>query len=228
MMRIPIAMRRHVLWIALFAVAAALMLPLRLVVDLAGVDRLGLSAREVRGPVWAGRMMQARWRTIPLGDLDAALSPVQLVVGRARIDLAAADGLRGAISLSRNSAGLDDVTGKFPANGLFEGLPLGEIAATDLSVRFAGGACERAEGQVRATLATPLPGISLAQGMAGRARCDGTELLLPLQGASGMERLDIRLFADGRWQARFQIADDAGALSGAGFDGGVLIRQGRL
>ena len=64
--------------------------------------------------------------------------------------------------------------------------------------------------------------------MSGRARCDGGALLLPLQGASGMERLDLRLFADGRWQARFQVAGDAAALSGAGFAGGVLERSGRL
>lgn len=227
-MRIPINMRRRVLWIALFAVAIVALFPLRLALGMAGVERLGLSAREARGPVWAGRLIEARWRGLALGDLDASLSPAPLLVGRARIDLSGADDMRGAVSVSRNSAGIDDVTARLPIGGLFEGLPLGALVATDLSVRFANGACDRAEGQVRAELSAQLPGLSLAQGMTGRARCDGGALLLPLQGASGMERLDLRLFADGRWQARFQVAGDAAALSGAGFAGGVLERNGRL
>ncbi|RHW16966.1 type II secretion system protein N [Sphingomonas gilva] len=216
-------MGRGALWIALFAAAIVLLFPLRMALGVVNAERLGLSAREARGPVWAGRLIEARWRGLALGDLDASLSPVQLLVGRVRLDLSGDGDMRGAVSVSRNGAGIDDVSGRLPVEGLFEGLPLGALIATDVSARFADGVCDRAEGQVRAELSAALPGVSLAQGMTGRARCDGGALLLPLQGASGLERLDLRLFGDGRWQARLQIAGDGAALSA-----GVLERSGRL
>ncbi|WP_182466821.1 type II secretion system protein N [Sphingomonas gilva] len=222
-MRIRLTMGRGALWIALFAAAIVLLFPLRMALGVVNAERLGLSAREARGPVWAGRLIEARWRGLALGDLDASLSPVQLLVGRVRLDLSGDGDMRGAVSVSRNGAGIDDVSGRLPVEGLFEGLPLGALIATDVSARFADGVCDRAEGQVRAELSAALPGVSLAQGMTGRARCDGGALLLPLQGASGLERLDLRLFGDGRWQARLQIAGDGAALSA-----GVLERSGRL
>jgi general secretion pathway protein N len=70
---------------------------------------------------------------------------------------------------------------------------------------------------VRSTFA----GAAGAVALVGQARCDGGSLRLPLASASGAERLDIRLWADGRYrvEALVRPADPALAagLIAAGF-----------
>jgi general secretion pathway protein N len=64
-------------------------------------------------------------------------------------------------------------------------------------------------------------GLDLANGLTGDARCDGGALLLPLASQSGQERIDLRIRADGAYEAtmRIRTADPvlAGTLAGSGF-----------
>ena len=53
---------------------------------------------------------------------------------------------------------------------------------------------------MKARFAGELAGVPLAAGFSGEARCDGPALLLPLASQSGADRLDVRLFADGRYR----------------------------
>lgn len=221
-------------------VAALLLLPLRLAVDGAGLAGRGLAARAVTGSLWAGRLHDARMGGVALGDLDAGLSPVQLLIGRVRIDFSRAggggDGFKGALGGTRDSFGIDDLTATLPVGDRFSPLPISTVALDDFSVRFSGGRCVSGEGAVRATVSGSVAGLALAQGLGGVARCDGAALLLPLVGQSGMERLDLRLTADGRYRAELNVrsADPALArrLVSAGFaagpDGHRLTLSGRI
>jgi hypothetical protein len=70
--------------ILVFAVSLALLLailtPLRLVLDMAGADDLGVSAERVEGPFWGGRVVGARVASLPLGDLRVSVNPFALML----------------------------------------------------------------------------------------------------------------------------------------------------
>ena len=233
MTRLWLPMGRRVLLRVAILVFAVLLLPLRMAIGALGIGE-PVGARGVHGSVWAGRIDDLIIAGTSLGAVNASLSPVQLLVGRARIDLSrrgGGDPLRGAISVSRNSVGVDDLTGVLPLAGAFAPLPLAALETSDLSVRFSGGACVRAQGSVTARLSGTIAGIALGQGMTGTAVCDGRWLRLPLLSQSRQERLDLRIGASGAFQvdliAVAPAPDRIAALSAAGFSaipGGYRLR----
>jgi len=208
-MRFRLPLGRRSLLIAAFALSLLATLPLRLALDVFGLDDRGVTAREVRGSVWVGRLTEARMGAMPLGDLIARLSPVQLFVGRARIDVDGSD-MKGALGVTRNSFGLDDVTAKLQAGTSFAPLPISSIDLGDLSVRFGDGQCQSAEGRVRANLEGAIGGVSLGGGLTGSARCESGALLLPLVGESGMEQVILKLRQDGRYTADVSVRQPNG------------------
>jgi len=209
----------------LFVVGLILFVPMRVALNMAGVERWGVSAREVRGTVWSGRLYQLMLGDMSLGSVEASLSPVQLLVGRARFDIwrrvGAPDDIAGAFTIGPGRVGIDDVTGNVPLGRLFAPVPLGSLAMEDVSAWFAGDRCGHAEGRVRAQISGQLPGLSLAQGMSGAIACDGDAILLPVASQSGMERITLRLMRSGRYVAEMRIdtadASLAASLGQAGF-----------
>jgi general secretion pathway protein N len=223
-MRIRLPLGRSLFFLIAFLFALVALTPLAVALRWLGLDETGLSARQAHGSVWFGALEEARFGPVPLGDVEARLRLLPLMIGRARTDLErAGDGesLSGAVSVSRHSIGVDDATGSLAAASAFAPLPLASLALDDLSVRFAGGVCAGADGMVKASLAGEAGGIPLPRGLGGRARCDGGALLLPLASQSGAERLDIRLFEDGRYRVELALrpGDDATRqrLAAAGF-----------
>ncbi|RJF92931.1 type II secretion system protein N [Sphingomonas cavernae] len=240
MKRIRMPLGRGLYFLCAFLIALIALLPLRLALDWFTLDEQGLSARKAEGSVWLGRLTEARFGDAPLGDLGARLSPIQLLVGRARVDLEGTDEsappMKGAFGVSRNTIGIDDMTAAIPVAAVFAPLPVDTLDLSDVSVRFKDGQCDHAEGRVRATVAGDIAGINLGQGLGGNARCDGGALLLPLQGQSGMERLAIKLFEDGRYEFDLAVRTADPALGPklllSGFrqtqDGYVFSLQGRF
>ena len=223
---IALRTRRPVLFGAMLVVALIATFPLRLALGLFDVRDQGLSAREVTGPVWWGTMAEARYGGVPIGDIDVSLSPLQLVLGRARFDVSgrqgsANEGLRGALSFTRSTSGIDDVTAIVPAGETFAPVPITAIALDDVSVRFRDGACERADGKVTATIATTMPQLNLPPQLSGNVRCDGSALLIPLASQAQTESIVVRIEADGRYRAILTArpSDPAAAatLTAAGF-----------
>jgi general secretion pathway protein N len=195
---------------AAFVIALILFLPMRLAVGWFGLGNTGLAAREVGGTLWYGSLHEASFGDLALGDLGAALSPLQLLLGRARVDLAGhADmpsrRVHGAVTVSRHSLGLDDMTATLPAGGVFAPVPVSALDLDDVSVRFQDGNCARAEGRVRATVAGEIGGIGLGQGLSGIARCDAGALLLPLTSQAGTEAIALRLWGTGRFRAELTV-----------------------
>ena len=226
---------------AVFVVALLVLLPMRLALGALGVGEQGLTARAVEGSVWRGAVREAQVGRIPLGDLGVAVSPLALLTGRARIDLAghATDlsrSIRGAIEMSRHSVGLDRMTASLPAGNIFAPVPISALDLDAVNVKFDGGRCQRASGRVKASLSGDVAGISLGHGMAGEARCDAGALLLPLASQAGTESAVVRMWQDGRFHADLTIQSDdpaaAAKLALAGFQRGdtgyTLSIEGKL
>jgi general secretion pathway protein N len=199
-MRLRLRWWRQIFFVCALLFSLAALLPLRFALGWLGYADKGLAAREATGSVWLGALTEARFGTVSLGDVATRLRFLPLLIGRARLDLQQADdGLRGAVTVSRHGFGIDDATGRIEAEALAD-LPPPTLDLADLSVRFADGMCVHAEGLVKARFAGELVGVSLTAGFSGEARCDGPAVLLPLASQSGGDRLDVRLFADGRYR----------------------------
>lgn len=217
----PIALFGGMMLAALIA-----LFPMRLALGVFGLAGEGLSAREVAGPVWWGGLNEAHYGNVALGDVSAGLSPIQLLVGRARIDVEGQEGtanagLTGAVSFSRNTAGVDDVTATIPAGDAFAPVPVTSIALDDVSVRFRDGRCERAEGKVVASIAATMPQLNLPPTLSGNARCEGGALLVPLASQAQTESIAVTIEADGKYRAILTVRPSDPAvgvtLMGAGF-----------
>jgi general secretion pathway protein N len=233
-MRIRLEMKRIVLFLALLAFALVALLPLRIVAGWYALEGRGLAAREASGSLWLGALKEARFGAVPLGDLRARLNILPLFLGRARLSLsrdAAEDRFDGAVTVSRHAFGVDDVTGQLRTGALFVPIPIASLDLDGVTAHFDGGQCSHAEGEVRAMLAGDTAGLILPSGLRGSARCADGALLLPLASQTGMEQLNLRIMADGRWRIDLSVrpTDPAAMtpLAAAGFvpSGGALVRR---
>lgn len=235
-MRIRLRTGRAALFGAMLVAALLVFLPLRLVLGWAGLAEQGLTARSVGGTFWEGTIRDGRFGEVALGDMDAGIAPLPLLIGRARIDLAsrsASPSLTGAVGVSRHSAGIDDLNAAIPVGQALAPLPITAIDLTDVSIRFVDGACDSAEGRVRATLSGA--GLPTSSALSGPARCDGDALLLPMTGGPG-ETANLRLWQDGRFRAELVLPPgdpgEAPRLQAAGFiqqpNGWRLAIEGRF
>ena len=223
-MRIRLPMRRSLFFLAAFLFSLVALFPLGLALRWLALDARGFSAREAQGSVWLGVVREARFGPVPLGDLEARLRALPLVIGRARVDLdhgGEEQGFEGDVTVSRHAFGVDDVRATLAPGPVFALLPGAAFDLSDLSAHFADGVCASAEGLVKASLSGDAAGIALPRTLTGTARCDGGALLLPLAAQSGMERLDLRLFEDGRYRIELLLrpSDEAARqrLAAAGF-----------
>lgn len=228
-MRFRLPVRRTVFFLAALTVALLVLLPLRLAAGWFDLGGRGLAAREAEGSLWFGRLREARFGPVILGDVDARLNLLPLFLGRARLSLhrdADAGGpLDGAVTVTRNSFALDDLTGQLRTGPLFGPLPIATLELSDVSVHFEGGQCERAEGLVRAGLSGEPGGLALPPALSGALRCQAGAAVLPLAGQSGMEQVNISVEASGRWRAELVVrAGDPATiqrLTAAGFTPGA-------
>ncbi|HYG47656.1 MAG TPA: type II secretion system protein N [Allosphingosinicella sp.] len=199
-MRIRLRWWRELFFAGALLFSLVALLPLRVALDWLGFADKGLAAREAEGSIWLGGLAEARFGTVAMGDVATRLRLLPLLVGRARLDIEQEDdGLRGALTLSRHGFGIDDATGSIEAPALAN-LPSPVLDLSDLSFRFGDGLCAEAGGLVKARLAGELAGMPVTASLGGQARCDGQALLLPLASQTSPDRLDVRIFADGRYR----------------------------
>lgn len=246
-MRVRLPLGRGLFFLCAFLFAGVALLPLRLTADWLRLGDTGVAAREAVGSVWGGALHGAQYRDAQLGDLLAGLDALPLLAGRARIGLernrdvlartANAPGrFEAALTVSRNSYALSDATARLALGSEWTPLPITAIDLSDVSARFVGGECASAQGVVTVETPGTILGLPIPASMTGNARCDGGMLLLALAGASGAERLDLRLPGGDRYRATlFLRATDPmlqQRLAAAGFvaAGGVysLSIEGRL
>lgn len=226
---------------AMLVVALVATLPMRFMLGLIGLGEAGLSARSAMGPVWFATLREVHFGDLDLGDMHAFLSPGALLLGAARIDVAgppplAGPALRGGVRVSGAGFGVDDVTASLAAGRLFAPLPVTKVELETFSASFTRGACAAADGRVKLALGGAIGGVTLAQGLSGTARCEGSALLIALASVSGNERLRMTIKGDGRYRSEFLVATSDPAsiatLTASGFqndnDGYRLSVDGRL
>jgi general secretion pathway protein N len=202
-MRFRLPLGRSILFLAALAFALVALLPLRLAAGWFALDGRGLSAREATGSLWAGALKEARFGAVPLGDLRARLNILPLFVGRARLSIGRDDpGARfeGAVSVTRHGFGVDDLTGELRLGALFAPVPVASLDLQDVTAHFDDGRCDHAEGSVHAGLSGDLAGLLLPSGLTGSVRCAEGALLIPLASQTGMEQMNLRIEAGGRWR----------------------------
>lgn len=209
MMGLHLSRRSRIALILVLLFGLLLFFPMRVALGLAGLERLGIAAREVRGMVWSGGIDQLMLGNMPMGGVRAGLSPVSLLMGRARFDVARTNGLaddiKGALTVGFGRIGVDDVTGVVPLGRSFAPLPVGSLTLEDVSAYYSGDRCGHAEGRVRARMAGQFPGLNLTQGLSGVVACDGDALLLPLVSQSGLEKINLRIWRSGRYTAEMRV-----------------------
>lgn len=233
--------RPRIVLAALFVAALIAMMPMRFALGLTGLGGAGLSARSSVGPVWFATLREVHFGDLDLGDMHAFLAPVSLLLGQARIDVAGpppltGPALRGGVTISGASFGVDDLTASVAAGRLFAPLPVTKVHLEDVSVAFTRGACSMADGRIKLALGGAVGGITLAQGLSGTARCEGAAMLIALASASGTERLRLTVNGDGRYRSELLVATSDPAsiasLTASGFqsgsDGYRLSVEGRF
>ncbi len=193
--------RAIILFVAVFVGALVLLFPIGLAMQWAGADRAGLTARRSAGDVWTGRLADARFGPVALGNANIGLKPLPLLAGTAELGVDTAIGFGRFVS-GGATRGVRRVTAKLPLAAALAPLPVESIELAQSSIVFRGADCIEGEGRVRATFGSAsLAGLSLAQGMSGIARCERGELVLPLVSQTGLEKLTVRMKGNGRWTA---------------------------
>lgn len=235
-------MARRWLWgagVGFALIVPAASLPMRLMLD--DARAAGLSARAVSGTVWDGRLSEARLGGLPLGAVQASLSPLALLGGQIILDFSQQDAALGALSgrLHGGAArGVSAVDGTLALGARLGGLTVGQVRLAEATLRFdAAGRCVDAGGTVTAALSAPVAGLNLAQGLSGPLACVGGRAQAMLASQSGMERLRLTFGHGGAWEARFLVATSSDpalvqGLAGIGFqpvaDGYALSLSGQM
>ncbi|MVZ96124.1 type II secretion system protein N [Sphingorhabdus sp. IMCC26285] len=225
-----------IVWVMLFLVAALIFMPLRLI-----IGGQGVSARKVEGIIWDGSIRDLRVGQLRVGDVNARLHALPLLLGRAKVSLSRGDapfapGIYGSFTRGFGGLSVDVLKASLPVNAIFAPLPAETLEVQDFSVRFAGDRCVEASGTVRLSLGNMIPGLDLSNGLLGKPRCDRGQLLLVLTSQSAMEHFNIRLSADGDYTATVFLEgereDQKAVLYMAGFrtvaNGYQMVRKGRF
>lgn len=232
--------KRWYLWaLALFALGLGALFPLRIAMGAAsGPDSL-LTARQVAGSVWAGRIGEMMAGPERLGTFDVALHPLPLFLGRFEVGIERIDDLEGPLSgtlaLGGRTEGVKSLNGRMSVSRLLAPLPTGALTFEEARLLFADGQCSDASGTMSLTASLGLAG--LAREMRGPIECgpDGRGTAR-LAGPRGAERLTIHIDAEGNYDADLAIEGAPpflrSALMSAGFSeegSTVTLRQsGRL
>ena len=232
-------------WI-IAGVALALLLliatfPMRLALAWSGASDAGVSAREVRGSVWSGELVEARLGALPLGTVRASLSPLALLGGGVELSFSRTDERLGALAgrlYGSDPRGMSDVSGTTSMSGGLGAIPVDRISFEGATVRFDdAGQCAAAGGRIQLAVNAPIAGLDLSRGLSGPLSCAKGRAQAALASQSGMERLTLSFDGSGAYRAQFAINVDrdpamAAALAALGFRAGqggfVLATTGRF
>ena len=178
--------------VALLGLAAMVALfPMRIAMDWIDLNDGGLASREVRGSVWNATLSEAQFGGASLGDIDASLSPLPLLLGRVRIDFSGGERLAGNLTISKRSSGIvieRALIGDVDLPGNQQGL----VRLTGFEARFVDGSCIEASGLV-SIVVNQTTVISAAPLANAHVRCDAGAIFIALPAAGG----GLRVGADG-------------------------------
>ena len=222
---------RGAFFVAAFAFALVALFPLGLAIRWLGLDEARTRgagggrqrlARRAQGGATGPRPDRRRQRAAEQPALAARPGAGQLGPG------GRGQSVRGRGDDGAHGFGFDDVTGQLRLGSLFAPLPITALELEDVSAGFASGLCSRAEGRVRATVTGQIGGMNLTSGLAGAPACAGDAVLLPLVSQSGMEQLNVRFFADGRYRVELAVRTADAAVGQQPDRGRIHARKWRI
>ena len=211
--------RRLALWFAgAFALGLLLAAPLQLATARLALPR-ELSAAGVDGSLWRGRLRQARWRDVALGDVRMGLSPLPLLLGRRQLWFHTP---HAALRLHAGRVrGLSRADGVLPLPSP-AGLAL-RASLEDARLLFDDDGCREAGGRVRVEVTLADGGLTPLL-LAGTPACEGGagRLVLVPEDATAPLWLEATLTveADGRRSLQASARTDDPGLRAA------LLAQG--
>lgn len=222
--RMP-SLRSIGLGLAVALLALLLTLPMRLVLSVAGLADRGFAVRSVRGPIWAASLRDVRIGEIALGDIDAAVSPLPLLIGSVHLafrsdmtgapENATAQPLNGTLEFAWGKTGIRDFSGVIDPGAAFAPLPMLRLAFTHATAVVRRGNCLEASGQVTATLAAGLvavPALTLPRTLSGTLACRDGKLALEMASDARTETVKLSMLDADRYRAGMTIATDDAAL----------------
>lgn len=218
---------------SLSVVAAALLAfwPLRLLVDVDALDRLGFGAADLHGPAWRAHAPSAHWRGRELGAVDLRLQAWPLLIGQQRLQVRAGEFALTVVRGRRN--GVLDATGSWPLDLEPGGSGIeSSLQVAGLDALFSAGRCVRADGAASLEVVLPTAAGALELSLHGKPRCDGDALAVTLTGAGqpgaahGAEA-DLRILGDGHWRLDTRIPATDPALAAALVLAGFQLANGR-
>lgn len=199
----------------LLALAMIIFMPLRTI-----MGSESMSARKVEGIIWDGSIRNLKIGRLPIGDVNARLHFLPLLIARAEISFSRGDapfapGVSGSVTRRVGGFSVNALNASVPVADLFAPLPADTIELQDFSAEFIAGRCAEASGSARLMFASAVPGFELANGLLATPRCDRGQLFVPLVSQSAMERVDIRFSADGTYSTTIFLEGDRGAQTDA-------------
>lgn len=201
------------LFAAMLIVALILFMPLRLALGAAGDS---ISIRSAEGTLWGGRMVGVSLAGVPLGDLDARLSVLSLLLGKARIRVDGAQ-LHGAITGGITGRGGDIESLALPLSRALGPVRLTMLELSDAHLRFRSGTCAEADGLATVQLESALGG----QRLSGPLKCNKGALGVDLVSQPAMQRLSLRFPDSSHYEALITVraadTDQATRLTAIGF-----------
>ena len=199
---------RWAVWTVGIAVLALFALfPLRLAIAWSDLGSVGISARQVAGTIWYGRIGELHIRSQPLGTLEVAAEPSSLLLGNFTIRFERLDSPEGPLGgklVSGWRRGIANTSGRIDVGQMFAPVPVGSLDLQDVTVLFRDGQCERASGRISPVVASPIPGVELS-GLSGTVECDGERARVTLDSTTGAERIEFYIHEAGDYRAWMSV-----------------------
>lgn len=202
-------MRRFILLLLITLLViggVAFLFPMRLAISLAGLDDAGLAAREVQGTIWSGRLVDAKFRGINLGTLDAAIVPSSLLAKPAMIinrKNAEGEDFTAMISGSADQVQVMDAMGDIPLAALAGRIPVSTARISNGNIALENGRCMSASGDVEMRPSGLLARFAGDQAMRGSLACQGDNIAMQL--ASPTETIMLSASIDPQRRYRMQL-----------------------
>lgn len=194
---------RWIVWtLGIGLLAMLILMPLRVVLPASDLQQLGLSARQVGGSIWYGRIGDLMLGRQLLGTFDVRLDPGALLLGRIAMPferLGSEQGpLTGVLRAGGSVRGVERLNGRMPTGSLLGSAPIDALEVANTTVLFRDGRCEQAEGGLTARLAVRLGPINLDRKFSGTLACEGERVRARLASPGGTEQVEFYLSAQGR------------------------------
>lgn len=194
---------RWLVWsLGIGLLALLLLLPLRVALPASDLQRLGLSARQVGGTIWQGRIGELMLGRQLLGTFDVRLDPGALLLGRIAMPFERLDSVQGPLTGTLRAGGavrgVERLNGAMAAAGLLGGAPIDAITFTDTTILFRNGRCEQASGRLAANLAVRFGPLPLDRGFRGTVACEGERVRARLASDAGTEQVEFFVSNQGR------------------------------